>query len=254
MLFKGTRQTPVVSFLICGAQKAGTTALAEYLRGHPELYLPERKELHFFDDENRNWKKPRYEDYHACFRDKSTKRLCGEATPIYMYWDAAPERIWRYNPEMQIILILRNPIERAYSHWAMESHRGADRLSFEEAIDQESIRCRIELPLQHRVYSYQDRGFYSAQIRRLWRFFGEESVLVMRQEDLRRKPKCCLDFVCQHLGVSSFPCIEPLERHTGSYEGKIKPRTRDILKQRFTHEIHELETMLGWDLSHWLEA
>ena len=77
---------------------------------------------------------------------------------------------------MRLIVILRNPIERAYSHWAMEHRRGNDPLPFNLALEQEDARCREALPLQHRVFSYVDRGFYSAQLRRLWRFFGESKA------------------------------------------------------------------------------
>ena len=90
---------------------------------------------------------------------------------------------------MRLIVMLRNPIERAYSHWAMEHRRGNDPLPFASALEQEEARCRGALPLQHRVFSYVDRGFYSAQLRRLWRFFGRDQVLVLRQEELRLDPK-----------------------------------------------------------------
>jgi len=249
-----------VSFLICGTQKAGTTALADYLRGHPQLFLPEQKELHHFDNETLNWgpgngaQRRNARRYHEAFQTAPAGSLWGEATPIYMYWDTAPERIWRYNPAMRIVVILRNPVERAYSHWAMEMGRGADPFSFEDALHQEGQRCREALPLQHRVYSYQDRGYYSAQLRRLWRFFGEDAVLVLRQEELRQAPRRCLDSVCQHLGVHPFSSVEPLEQHVGRYDQAMHPETREHLRQTFANEIRQLEAMLGWDCRHWLEG
>ena len=247
-----------VSFLICGAQKAGTTALAEYLRGHPQLFLPKQKELHHFDDETLDWSSGFRAErlnalhYHRAFLQAPADRVWGEATPIYMYWDAAAERIWRYNPAMRIIVILRNPIERAYSHWAMEAGRGAEPLSFEEAIQRETERCLSSLPQQHRVFSYQDRGFYSAQLRRLWRFFGQEAVLVLRQEDLRATPRPCLDTVCRHLGVPPLAKVEPLEEHVGQYCRDMAPKTHQQLRDTFTHDIRQLEAMLGWDCRSWL--
>ena len=116
-----------LSFLVCGAQKSGTTALAAYLRQHPGIYLPERKELHFFDDETQAWPEPDLNELHRHFPGpQKPSKLWGEATPISLYWDPAAERIWRYNQAMRLIVILRNPIERAYSHWAMEHRRGND--------------------------------------------------------------------------------------------------------------------------------
>jgi hypothetical protein len=249
-----------VSFLVCGAQKAGTTALAGYLRQHPQLFLPAEKELHHFDDEQLNWgsgpwaRRKRIRRYHRVFGSAPAESLWGEATPIYMYWEAAAARIWQYNPAMRIIVILRNPIERAYSHWAMERGRGADTLSFEQALAREATRCRTALPQQHRVYSYVDRGLYSAQLRRLWRFFGTEAVLVLRQEELREKPQGCLDRVCTHLGVSALSNVAAIEEHMGQYGEPMAASSRLQLRAYFAAEIRQLEAMLGWDCSAWLEG
>ena len=199
-----------LNFLICGAQKSGTTALAAYMRLHPKLYLPEAKELHFFDDETQAWPYPDLNSLHQHFQAAETDQLWGEATPISLYWDPAAERIWRYNPAMRLIVILRNPIERAYSHWAMEHQRGKDPMPFDQALAQEEQRCREALPMQHRVFSYVDRGFYSSQIRKLWRFFGREQVLVLRQEELRVNPQTCLESIWQHLCIPPGPAITPL--------------------------------------------
>jgi len=105
-----------ISFVVGGAQKGGTTALDAYLRKHPFALMAKQKEVHFFDDESYFHKaEVDYAPYHASFDLKHTAQIIGEATPIYMYWYAAPRRIWEYNPAMKWILILRNPIERALS-------------------------------------------------------------------------------------------------------------------------------------------
>ena len=243
-----------LSFLVCGAQKSGTTALAAYLRQHPRIHLPETKELHFFDDETQAWPKPDLKALHRHFQATEADQLWGEATPISLYWDSAAERIWRYNSAMRLIVILRNPIERAYSHWAMEHRRGNDPLDFTLALEQEEARCREALPLQHRVFSYVDRGFYSAQIRRLWRFFGREQVLVLRQEELRLNPETCLNRIWQHLSIPSGPTITVLERHKGDYESEMSSTCRERLRKIFWQEIGQLEQLLGWDCSDWLRC
>ena len=243
-----------LSFLVCGAQKSGTTALAAYLRQHPGIYLPNAKELHFFDDETQAWPEPDLNALHCHFQTADSDQLWGEATPISIYWDPAAERIWRYNPAIRLIVILRNPIERAYSHWAMEHRRGNDPLPFALALEQEEARCREALPLQHRLFSYIDRGFYSAQIRRIWRFFGREQVLVLRQDDLRHSPEDCLDRIWQHLSISSGPPITPLERHNGEYACPMPPACRQQLRKIFWQEIGQLEQLLGWDCSDWLRS
>ena len=243
-----------LSFLVCGAQKSGTTALAAYLRQHPGIHLPEAKELHFFDDETQAWPEPDLNALHQHFQAAEADQLWGEATPISFYWDPAAERIWRYNPAMRLIVILRNPIERAYSHWAMEHRRGDDPLPFALALEQEEARCREALPFQHRVFSYIDRGFYSSQLRRLWRFFGRGQVLVLRHEQLRLSPQSCLERIWQHLSIPPGPAITPLERHNGDYDTAMTPACHERLRKIFWQEIGQLEHLLGWDCSDWLRS
>ena len=98
-----------------------------------------RKELHFFDRDAENTD---YKKYHANFKPKPQHRVIGEASPIYMYWETAPYRIWKYNPKMKWILVLRNPVERAFSAWNMETKRGKEKLSFAEVIEKVQLLAR----------------------------------------------------------------------------------------------------------------
>lgn len=248
-----------VKFLIAGAQKSGTTALSDYLRAHKNIFIPEQKELHFFDDESVHWKnssapRPALRRYHDNFRKATESTICGEATPIYMYWDSCAKRIWRYNPMMKIVVILRNPIDRAYSHWSMEWNRGNEKSSFSTALEQEEARCRAERPLQHRIYSYVDRGLYCNQILRLWRYFGKEAVLVLKQEDLIRRPQETIRATCQHIGASSLTVNEPLLSFAGTYAAAMDSESRTKLQEVYRREIHRLEAMLGWDCKEWFKA
>ena len=210
-----------------------------------------RKELHFFDreEENRDYKK-----YHANFKPKPQQRVIGEASPIYMYWETAPYRIWKYNPKMKWILALRNPVERAFSAWNMETKRGKEKLSFAEAIEQEAARCREALPLQHRVYSYVDRGFYSHQVRRLFNIFGRDNVLVLLSEELRHEHKKTLRRVFEFLGVLSSFVPPEASVFEQEYSDKIDNQLRARLIDIFQFDIKELEKLIGRNLSAWYEA
>ena len=244
-----------VDFLIAGVQKGGTSALDAHLRKHPEICLASGKEVHFFDSEGRFPVGPSddYADYHAIFKPGPATKITGEATPIYMYWKSAPGRIRAYNPEMKILIVLRNPIERAFSHWNMERERGTDKLSFWEALQNEEVRCRTALPLQHTVYSYVDRGFYMTQLRRIWDHFPQDQVLILRNETLRQHPGPTLDQVCQFLGVARFREVRRRDVYSIPYEAPMSRRERDFLRRSYQGEIHELEKVLGWDCSDWLE-
>lgn len=246
--------TKIVNFVISGTQKGGTTALDAYLREHPEICMANQKEVHYFDSEkhfaNGN---PNYSKYHSFFSPKKTHKILGEATPIYMYWNESPRRIFEYNPEMKHILILRNPIERAYSHWNMERSRNADDLSFGDAIYTEKNRCLDALPYQHRVFSYIDRGHYLNQLRRIWAYFPKERVLILKNEDLKENPKGTLNQVADFLGVTQFNNIESKNIHSRLYVSHMSKKERDFLKFIFEPEIKELEVELQWDCCDWLK-
>lgn len=245
---------PRVTFLICGSQKSGTSALDRYLRQHPQLFLPAKKELHFFDDETQDWPYPNLQRLHKHFDGAKPNQLCGEATPITMYWNPAPERVWNYNPNMKMIVLLRDPVARAFSHWAMEKARKAESLSFREAILKEQERSAACRPLQDRVHSYSDRGYYSSQIRRLWQLFGIDNVLVMKQNLLIQEPLSCINKICEHLEVNPMQSVQSIRERVGRYETKMDEATRSVLQQRFRAEIEQLEQMLNWDCSDWMET
>ena len=211
--------------------------------------MPEtRKELHFFDREADDTD---YKKYHANFQPKPEHRAIGEASPIYMYWETAPYRIWKYNPKMKWILVLRDPVERAFSAWNMETKRGKEKLSFTEAIKKEPERCREALPLQLRVYSYTDRGFYAHQVRRLFNIFGKDNCLVLLNEELRKDHQKTLRRVFEFLGVDSSFVPPQATIFEQEYSIKIDNQLRSRLIDIFYFDIKELEKLLGKDLSSW---
>ena len=240
-----------VDFVIGGTQKGGTSALDSFLRQQPEICMPAtRKELHFFDRAEENYD---YKKYHANFKPTPQHRVIGEASPIYMYWETAPYRVWQYNPKMKWILALRNPVERAFSAWNMETKRGKEKLRFAEAVEKESERCREALPLQHRVYSYVDRGFYAPQVRRLFKIFGRDNVLILLNEELRNDHKKTLRRVFEFLAVD--PSFVPREASVfeQEYSIQIDNQLRARLIDTFYFDIKELEKLIGRDLAKWCQ-
>ena len=245
-----------VDFIIAGTQKGGTTALTTFLRQHPNICMPTIKELHFFDcDENFLLKAVDYTQYHSQFTVNRDTLVFGESTPIYMYWQPTFERVRKYNAEMKTVILLRNPIERAYSHWNMEHSRGADDLCFSEAIRAEEKRILGAAPLQHRVYSYIDRGYYDAQIKRIWSFFPRSQVLVLKSDDLRADPQCVLERIARFLCVGSVRTlnkVDAVDAFVGKYNEAMSSEEWDYLAKKFEPSIRELEKMLDWKLDGWL--
>jgi hypothetical protein len=245
---------PKVNFLICGTQKGGTTSLDSYLRQHPEICMAEYKELHFFDSEkNFLYPNPDYSVYHDAFQPSTDQVILGETTPAYMYWYSAPKRIWEYNPQMKLILLLRNPIERAYSHWNMQRERGYDELPFVEAIKAEENRRRDSLPFQNRRFSYLDRGFYSEQINRLRAFFPDEQILILKSESLSQDPQQTLQEIYNFLGVTVVKNTEVFTHQARAYQTSMDKEVHSILTDIYYLEILKIEKLTGWDCQNWLE-
>jgi hypothetical protein len=240
-----------VDFFIAGVQKGGTTALDDMLRGHPAIQMARRKEVHFFDNEEMNWRDPDYTRLHDQFDWAAANVVRGEATPIYTYWPNALERIARYNPAARMIVGLRHPALRAHSHWRMEAKRLADPMPFSEAI--RSGRQRMGGGA-HRVYSYVERGFYAAQVQRVLSLF--ERALFIRTDNLWTNPRSELSRVCEFLEI---PTIAPPERNyvvpvDTTDMARIGEGDYDYLTQLYADDIVETSRLTGLDLSDWLRA
>ena len=242
-----------LSFLIAGVQKGGTTALWHFLSQHPQIYLSLHKELHFFDFERFDWESPPYEILHAEFAEASSRALWGEATPIYTFWPPSLARIASYNPDIKLIVVLRNPTERAYSQWGMARARGYETLPFGLAIREGRARvdlCNLSRDL--RRFSAVERGLYSGQVRRIMSLFPREQVLFLSNEDLRRRHFEVLNRTCSFLGVAPFstpPAAEDVQPYRKSWHPPpMDDADRRYLDDLFSNDLAETEQLTGLSL------
>jgi hypothetical protein len=201
----------MVDFIVIGASKSGTTWLAEMLRQHPQVFIPKQKELNYFnqkmgefpDLDNVNNTRP-VAWYHKFFKEAKPGQLIGDASPGYQ-WDAkAAENIHRYNPEIKLIAILRNPAERAYSQYTYQLFRGGiTGGSFEQALARRPDILRA--------------GLYYQNLQRYYALFPPENILVLLFDDLRADSRAFLRRVEQFLGVAEFypPSIDQPVNVTG---------------------------------------
>lgn len=244
-----------VDFLIAGVQKGGTSALFEYLRASLAIEMPTVKEVHFFDDETVDWSAPDHRAYHRLFQNDG--RLQGEATPIYIYWPNSLERIAAYNPAMKIILLFRDPIERAWSHWKMEYAKRKEREPFAWCIREGRVRLAAsdpQAPGHHRVFSYVERGFYGSQVERLLRLFPREQCLFLRSEELRDTPATVLDKVCAFLKVPALASTTPRTVHAArdiEYPSKLLVEDQKLLADIYRPEMKRFEDVTGLDSFFW---
>ncbi|MEM9546794.1 MAG: sulfotransferase [Bacteroidota bacterium] len=246
-------QNAKVNFLIVGAQKAGTTALFEGLRNHSEIYMPEVKELHFFDNDD-FFSKPDvdYSIYVSPFNFNSRVKLYGEVTPSYMFWAPCMKRIWRYNKDMKLIAVLRNPITRAFSHWNMQVERNIEKHDFYYCIQNESARLKNATPLDIRRYSYVERGLYAEQIERMLHFFDKKQILFIKYEAFLENQETTIEQILTFLNVSSIDHeIKLIKTHNIPYKKKLSKIAFDYLSSFYKKDINKVEEMLGWDCRDW---
>jgi hypothetical protein len=229
-------------FVIIGAQKGGTSFLYHLLTLHPLVEPAALKELHFFDnpelfDHGAEW-------YRRCFPRLNSKdgqrSMTGEATPYYLFDPPVAKRMAQIVPQARLIALLRNPIDRAYSHYQMQVKRGTEPRTFEEAIEQ-----------QHS--SYMSRGIYVDQLLRWFEFFGKEQMLILKSEDFFERPVETLKVVLTFLDLPDWqPEASELQqrRHTGTYRQKMDPSTRRRLEAYFepyNQRLYEcLDVDFGW--------
>jgi hypothetical protein len=252
------RKLERLDFIVAGAQKSGTTALHYFLKKSPQISLPDRQELHFFDDEEVFSRQPvAYELLHRHFRKRPNPLLpvrlglAGEVTPSYLYWKPAMERIRNYNPRIKLIILLRNPVDRAFAHWNMERFKDREPLDFLDALKEERSRLADLPSTEARRFAYVDRGFYSAQLERVFKFFPPEQVKIVKFEDFRDRKQETLDEIFEFLGVKRLGRVRDKDRNIVPYERAMRPDERKYLSGVFSAEITKLEQMLGWDLSDW---
>lgn len=200
------------NFLLIGAAKAGTSSIHNYLKQHPDVFLSTVKEPRFFAFDARETEQVRpwdrhwadrlvvtKEEYERLFERVASERAIGESSTIYLASQHAASRIKHHVPDAKLIASLRNPIDRAYSHYQMCRALGLEPLgTFEEAIAAEESRST---PGLIQPWNYLRRGLYFEQLRGYLELFDREQIHVVLFEDLSRDPKAVLQSFCRFLGV-----------------------------------------------------
>ena len=247
--------TPRIEFVIGGVQKGGTSALWQLLRNHPGICLPEQKEAHLFDDPAFDEQRSRGWLDDACktlFPHAAASAICGDATPIYLLHPRFIERIKDYNPAMRWILILRDPVERAISHYFMERARGNESWPFPLAMLLERMRLRghehdFRLGSPLRRHSYRLRGDYARQLDALYARFPREQVLLLANRELRDDPTGTLRKVSEFLRVAPLPGeLRPETVFAGDYAPlpRNSPSTR-LLRWLMRNELRAMRERYG---------
>lgn len=211
-------------FLVIGAYKCGTTALHHYLRAHPGLFVPARKEPNYFAFAGAE---PPFDHpaapgsirdlatYEGLFMPAPTGAIVGEVSPAYLAVPGACERIRTAAPDVRLVAVLRDPVERAYSDYLMYRRDGMERAaSFRDALDQQAMRDRATDPTSR----YIDTGRYAAQLAPYLVAFPRDRIHVLLHEDLRDHRDQALRGLFEFLGVD--PTIEIRDQAPSNVSGE----------------------------------
>lgn len=273
-----------------GGQRCGTTWMYSCLSEHPEIFMPEPKEIHYFDnnlDKGDEW-------YVQHFQPTESHTAWGEATPRYLHWgddsvsvpwgqdgEPVPPRLAQLAPDCRLICCLRNPIERAYSQWRWMNYNMEDNINFEEMVAENMYDCLT-------------MGRYADHIKRYFDFFPKNQILIQIYKDVVNNNQGAVQEAYDHLGVDStyvpeeignaynsviFPKVQKVidnyglecivkavkstaigdwirrraqsQNRQNKYRKKISPETRKYLNDYFSEQIEEAEKLIDDDLSHW---
>jgi hypothetical protein len=244
------------SALVIGAQRSGTTSLFNYLAQHPDVLTPLGKEIHYFDLQYARgirWYRGRFPFNHLL----RGGALTIDASPYYLAHPLAPERAARLLPEVKLVAVLRNPVDRAYSHYQHEVRDGRESLSFAKAIDCEAARLAGEeerlrrepgyYSHNHHRYSYTRRGLYLEQLRRWLQHYPRSSLLVLQSERLFQDPAAVSGALYGFLGLRPHRLRQYTAFYQGNYERAIPGDLRSRLVAYFEPYNRELYEWLGED-------
>jgi len=249
-------------FLVIGAARSGTTSLYRYLLDHPAIGAASRKEIQYFS--MYYWRG--IEWYRAHFPTTMHKMIVnrwrgvpfrtGEASPYYLFHPLAPARIADLLPEIKLLVVLRNPIDRAFSHYQHEVALGVENLSFEEAIEQEPQRLEGEVErivsdpmypgFRYQHFSYVSRGIYHRQLERWFLLLPRESFLILGSERFFADPQAAYTAVLSFLGLPPARLAE-FPRHNPSKPSSLNEPTREKLGDYFASHNERLYRLLGED-------
>jgi hypothetical protein len=251
-------------FLIIGAQKCGTTSLYTHLSQHPCVGAAFEKEVRYFNNhyaKGVDWYKAHFPTNWK--RDRLTQRngskfITGEGEPSYLPNPVAAKRVLELVPDVRLIVMLRNPVERAYSHHQHRFARNREQRTFEEvcAVDKEILKDGWDgLPTEDLIrlgnshYSYLPRGFYYEQLKGWMAVFPKEQFLIVRAEDFFSKTQAIYDDVLDFLELPGHRLEERKRHNVGKYTEPMADETRQDLADYFSPHNQRLYDFLGRDFS-----
>lgn len=259
---------PPPDFLIIGTKRGGTASLWNWMLQHPSVLpimpsIQNIKSPHYFYwhyDKGMGWYRgffPLAATRRAALKRQGVNPVSGEASPYYMFDPRVPGRVAQSLPEVRIVVLLRDPVERAYSHYRERVHAGVEPLSFRDALAAEDDRVAGELERMarepfyysrpHDWYAYRSRGLYAHQLRAWQEVIDPDRLLIVRSEDLFDDPQSHYNKVMSFLGLPPHT-LEGPARYNYHPAPEVPADVRESLVNFYAPFNDELYTMLDRDM------
>jgi hypothetical protein len=255
------------NFIIFGVSRSGTTSLYQYLSQHPNIEPCAVKEPRYFDmyyDRGINWYKMNFPSKFQKFvftKIKHKKFITGEASGAYLQNPHAPKRIRSLDPNMKLILLLRNPVDRAFSHYIRKMKNGSEKLSFEDAIEQEKSRIKGEqekMEQNEKYYSsiyhslaYITTGLYVIRLKHWLKYFSMKQILVLENGEFLRDPEKVYNQTIEFLDLPKWKLSKYKKFSKQRLSVEMDSSTREKLLDYCKPFNEELYSLIGkrfdWD-------
>ena len=211
-MHEGCSTLRLPNLFIVGAAKSGTTSLHSYLSEHPQVFMASLKEPHFFSRvrptaKHRNFLPvvTREDDYKKLFADAGAEQIIGEASPSYLWEPGTAQRIYDKVPNAHIVVMLRDPVDRAHSHYLMEYRAGREMLPFPQALRRDWFAEQKGWGVS---FLYVELGLYFRQVKRYIDVFGERNISIILFNDFVADPARVLRELAERLGIDTAPIAE----------------------------------------------
>lgn len=314
-----TERKTIPNFFIVGAAKAGTTSLYHYLKSHPQVFFSPIKEPNYFASDIRvedfctTYRMNTFLDVDTYFRDQplkeiqlsfvkdhnqylslfdesSNEKIVGECSTSYLYSSEAANQIKRYNPEARIVIVLRNPVERTFSHYQMALRYGHTNLNFRKAIDKDLKQKKKGWGISE---LFIELSMYEEQIKRYLELFPADQLKILYFDDLKERPVDLLDELTTFLGINPIENLSGEKYNVGSIPRfkklntlvarsgireivkkslgpkpvdtlkktfykkgnlpELRPDERRFLNSLFKEDVLAVSKLLDRDLGHWID-
>ncbi|MCA6364522.1 MAG: sulfotransferase [Bacteroidetes bacterium] len=256
-------QRMLPSFFIIGVQKGGTSAMSEYLSAHPQLVRPQRKDIYFFNNAENYAKGMRWYRAHFAhpfysllkqWRTGTKVKTTFDATPNYFAAPGAAERLHTFFPDAKLVLLLRNPVQRAWSNWRMNRRHGFEPLGFEEALQAEHARIAAEdrYAVDHGTHSYvrqrmgyRTNGVYVNFMREWLQYFPAGRFFICTTEEMEADTARVYQALTDFLELDRFNGVQFIRHNEGGERDKMPQQVYEELSRFFAPHNRELEQLLG---------